>query len=182
MSLYALLDTTGTVVNLCSPPDGSTIAQCGFLSPAQIASAQPVPPGLAVKPGWKFVDGVFSSGVTPPVQTPVQQAQALLNKGIIINSTSGAWSDTFPVVTDSSNNNVGVMLLSEQQALDGTGGTLFLDGAAVVNWPGATGVHPLTPAQFQAFKMAIGQFVAKCRNVTNGVVGAELPATTATIP
>lgn len=182
MSLYALLDTTGTVVNLCSPPDGSTIAQCGFLSPAQIASAQPVPPGLAVKPGWKFAAGVFTSGITPPAPTPAQQAQRYINTGIIINSTSGGWSDTFPVSVDSAGNNVGVMLLSEQQALDMTGGTLFLDGMAVVNWPGTTGVHPLTPAQFQAFKMAIGQFVAKCRNFSNGVVGAELPATTATIP
>ena len=128
---------------------------------------------------------VYPAGWPP---TNAQQVASLLQAGLSIKSTSGNWTATFPVVTDAMGTSIWTMLLAEQDALNTSNNTYFADGETTVNWPDITStptapsLHPLNPVQFVAFKAAVGQFVAKCRNYGNGVPGAVLPATETTIP
>ena len=144
-------------------------------------------PGVAQRWLYGGTPPVFTPppAPTPPVLTPAQQSRTTLMNGILITSTSGGWTSTFPVLTDSTGANIWTLLLAEQDALTTSGNTVFADGEATVNWPDIDGVlRVLTPTQFASFKLAIGAFVAKCRNFANGVSGAVLPNNTiaVTIP
>jgi hypothetical protein len=105
-----------------------------------------------------------------------------LSAGLKITSTSGNWTSTFVVLTDSSGSSVWSMVLAEQAALGASGSTTFADGNTIIQWPDASGVlRVMTPTQFLSFAKAVGAFVAGCRNFSNGVPGATLPTATATI-
>lgn len=184
MALYAIIENA-IITAFHSPPDGSTLADsvtAGTITAAQEAVAVVVPASPAVYLGMGYVDGVFVVP-TPPPLTQSQQAAVLLSAGVDITSTSGNWTATFPTVADAMGNSVWTMLLAEQDALNTTNNVSFADGTTTVNWPDIAGVlHVMTPVQFAAFKAAIGQFVAKCRNFGNGVTGAVLPTSQYTIP
>jgi hypothetical protein len=181
MTTYARVQN-GVVAELFAPPAGTTMAAC--FNPALQWVECDGTPGVAV--GWSATEtnGAWTfAAPAAPAQSPAQQAQSLVSTGIVITSTSGGWSATFPTQTDATGASVWTMVLAEQVALVANNNAAFADGSKAVQWPDVTGaLHSLTPTQFQAFAMAMGAFVAGCRNVINGVSGATLPATAATIP
>lgn len=114
--------------------------------------------------------------------SPAQKAGALMAAGLIVTSTSGAWTSTFPVITDATGTSVWTLVLSELAALNLSGGATFADGAATVNWPDASGtLRTLSTTQFPLLAKAMGLFVAQARNYGNLVSGATLPPDEATI-
>lgn len=105
-------------------------------------------------------------------------AAGMLAEGISVTSTGGNFTATFEVGGD-----IASLILGELTALQLSSNAAFADGAATVAWPDASGTtHSMDPTQFIAFARAVGAYVAKCRNVRNGVSGATLPAANATIP
>jgi len=181
--LYALVNS-GTITGFHSPPDGSTID-------ASFTNAVSITGSIIPRIGWLESDGTFTpptSSTPTPELTQSQQAQQLLRNGLTITSTSGNWTATFATLFDATGSSVWTLILSEQSALLMSSNQTFADGETTVHWPDITStpetpsLHVMTPEQFQAFALAIGRFVAQCRNVMNGVPSAVLPQNTATIP
>jgi len=148
--------------------------------------------GDQVAVGWLFDGHRFtppktitqpnSQLVSPTTLTAAQQAQALMSNGLIVNSTSGNWKDTFSVTADNYGTPIALLLLAEQKSLDNTNNLQFIGGHSTINWPSVSGtLYSLTPTQFNQFELGIGQFVAVCRDVANGVPNVTLPFNTLTI-
>lgn len=114
-----------------------------------------------------------------------RQARKYLNEGITITSTSDGWTSTFSVTTEPFGDSIWATLTREQEAINAssvTGNTTFADGSNSLHWPDINNtLRTLSPAQFIAFKTAIGTFVSKIRSFAHSVPGATLPPNQVTI-
>jgi hypothetical protein len=85
MALYALLDVTvtpNTITGFCSPPTGSTIAQCEHLTEDQIANAKEVPVGTYVNIGDFYENETFVPKTPAPTPSPAQVAALAYNTAV----------------------------------------------------------------------------------------------------
>lgn len=198
MALYYLAEGD-VVTDLISPPDGNGLNDVEGLTPEQIAAAVLVPEGALVCAGMRVPAGGFvaspnalrspAGNVNTPVElTPAQRAQVLLSTGLTVTSTSGDWTATFAVLTDPTGHSVWSMVMAEQLSLLVSGGLRFANGQQTLQWPDVTStpaapsLRTLNATQAQAFFTAIGEFVAQCRDVINGVPDALPPPAEVTIP
>lgn len=115
-----------------------------------------------------------ASASTPP--TIQKQAAALLGKGLTISSMSmRPLNGTYPVDSATQNH-----MQSEIISIMLSGS--FADGSPLVSWPDTSGNnHAFSVAQFKAFALAVGAYVAGLYKVINGS-STTIPASTASIP
>ena len=142
---------------------------------ADISTVSPEP-----QAGWAaaLVAGAWIfTGPTVPAPTLAQQAQAAMWTGLAVTS-SGTSSLTGTYACDDS---AQAHLQAELIALLHSGNTAFADGSGSIAWPDVSGaVHTFDPAQFMAFALAVGAYVAALFKCINGTL-SSLPPATATI-
>jgi len=171
MAPYPLV-VGGLVADL--QPEAFTVPAGAAWGP-DVSGMTPVP-----RVGWAAAqsDGAWTFSA-PAVPAPglAQQAQAAVMAGLTVTSASApALDGTYACDPQSQSH-----FQAEMIALQYSGGTAFADGTATVAWPDVRGaVHTFAPAQFTAFALAVGAYVAALFKCMNGTATA-LPPATATI-
>lgn len=135
-----------------------------------------VPSGVSPVQGWLYSNGTFSAPPAPPAPTLAQDAEAALNNGLAITSTSTpALNATYAVDPTSQQFIEGV---AENIKIEGT----FPGGAETMEWPVISGSPVTFPntTDFINFAEAASAYITGLMDATNGI-STTLPTASATI-